>query len=58
MNATLGAVVPVFLDILLGLALRQRSVLPDAFWAPAEKLTYFIWPGVGIGHPVMRRTWR
>jgi predicted permease len=42
MNATLGAVVPVFLVILLGLALRQRSVLPDAFWAPAEKLTYFI----------------
>lgn len=33
---------PIFLLILLGWGLRRRQFVPDAFWAPAEKLTYFV----------------
>jgi len=42
MMSTLAAIIPVFLVILLGYALRRGTVVPDSFWAPAEKLTYFI----------------
>lgn len=35
------ALAPIFLLVLMGWALRSRGVLPDAFWAPAEKLTYY-----------------
>jgi len=42
MMETLAAILPVFLVILLGHALRRVQVVPDAFWVPAEKLTYFI----------------
>jgi len=37
-----SALTPVFLLILLGYVIRQRSLLPDEFWAPAEKMTYFV----------------
>lgn len=33
---------PIFLLILLGLGLKRRTLVADAFWAPAEKLTYFV----------------
>ena len=42
MLAVLGALVPIFLLILLGWGLRARQVLDDAFWVPAERLTYYI----------------
>ncbi|MCF8482493.1 MAG: AEC family transporter [Rhodospirillum sp.] len=42
MDGTLGAVLPVFLVILLGLGLRLGRIVPDGFWQPAEKLTYFV----------------
>ncbi|WP_413203960.1 AEC family transporter [Rhodospirillum sp. A1_3_36] len=42
MNGTLGAVLPVFLVILLGLVLRRGRFVSDSFWQPAEKLTYFV----------------
>lgn len=42
MSDTLGAVVPVFLVILLGFAIRRGGWLPDGFWAPAETLTYTV----------------
>lgn len=42
MTETLAAILPVFLVILLGHALRRARVVPDAFWMPAEKLTYYV----------------
>ena len=42
MMETLAAILPVFLVILLGHALRRARVVPDAFWVPAEKLTYYV----------------
>jgi predicted permease len=33
---------PIFALILLGYGLRRSSFLPEPFWRPAEKLTYFI----------------
>jgi predicted permease len=39
---TLTAVLPVFLVILLGLGLKKSRWVPDAFWAPAESLTYTV----------------
>ncbi|HEV7371379.1 AEC family transporter [Arenibaculum sp.] len=40
--AVLGALAPIFLLILLGFAARRCGFLPDAFWAPAERLTYYV----------------
>ncbi|MBB4266003.1 AEC family transporter [Roseospira visakhapatnamensis] len=42
MTDTLTAILPVFLVILLGHALRRARFVPDAFWVAAEKLTYLI----------------
>ncbi|MEW5727304.1 MAG: AEC family transporter [Pseudomonadota bacterium] len=36
------ALAPIFLLILLGWGIRAGGFLPDAFWPPAEKLTYFV----------------
>jgi malonate transporter len=33
---------PIFLLILLGLALRKKQIVSDQFWAPAEQLTYYV----------------
>ncbi|MCW8861911.1 MAG: AEC family transporter, partial [Rhodospirillales bacterium] len=37
-----GALAPVFLLILTGYAIRRKGLLPDAFWSPAESLTYHV----------------
>jgi len=42
MPDTLAAILPVFLVILLGYGLRRGGFVPDAFWASAERLTYFV----------------
>lgn len=42
MTAILGALAPIFLLILIGWASRASGFLGAGFWAPAEKLTYFI----------------
>lgn len=42
MTAIFGALAPIFLLIVIGWALRGGGVLPDSFWPPAEKLTYYI----------------
>jgi predicted permease len=42
MTETLVAVLPVFLVILLGFALRRGRWVADAFWGPAEHLTYTV----------------
>lgn len=37
-----GALAPIFLLILLGHMIRRHAVVPDAFWPPADRLTYFL----------------
>ncbi len=37
-----SALTPVFLMIVLGYILKKRAILSDAFWSPAEKVTYFL----------------
>lgn len=39
---TLGALLPVFVLILAGWAIRRRQFLPDSFWPSAERLTYYV----------------
>lgn len=36
------ALLPIFLLIVLGFWMKRSAFVPDAFWAPAEKTTYFI----------------
>ncbi|GEO81372.1 AEC family transporter [Pararhodospirillum oryzae] len=42
MSDTLGAILPVFLVIVLGFVLRRGRWVPDSFWIPAENLTYWV----------------
>ncbi|QJE73113.1 AEC family transporter [Aerophototrophica crusticola] len=42
MTAVVLALAPIFLLIVLGFGLRRFRVLPDHFWPPAEKLTYYV----------------
>lgn len=42
MLAVLVALLPVFVLILLGYAMRRGQFVPDMFWPPAEKLTYYV----------------
>ena len=36
------ALTPIFLLILLGHLCKRRGWVADAFWAPAEKLTFYL----------------
>lgn len=46
-----GALVPIFLLIVLGWVLRRTQFLPDSFWLPAEKLTYYVlFPALLLGN--------
>jgi predicted permease len=40
--AVLGALAPVFLMILMGFGARRLGLVPDAFWGPAERVTYYL----------------
>ncbi len=42
MTHILSALAPVFLLIGLGFALKSLKLVPDAFWAPAERLTFYL----------------
>jgi len=42
MTAVVLALGPIFLLILLGFFIKSRKVISDAFWQPAETLTYYI----------------
>jgi malonate transporter and related proteins len=42
MIAIFSALTPVFLMIALGYILKKRQLVSDAFWSPAEKVTYFL----------------
>lgn len=42
MTSIVGALAPIFMLILLGWGFRVRGFLTDAFWVPAERLTYYV----------------
>jgi len=42
MTAVVLALGPIFLLILLGYLLKNRQLVPDGFWQPAETLTYYV----------------
>lgn len=42
MISIVAALIPVFVLILLGYGLRRLRFVPDDFWPPAERLTYYI----------------
>ena len=42
MTHILSALAPVFLLIGLGFALKRLKLVPNAFWAPAERLTFYL----------------
>ncbi len=42
MTQIFPALAPVFLLILLGYLLKSRQLVSDAFWPPAEKMTYYL----------------
>ena len=42
MTDILSALAPVFLLIGLGFALKRLELVPEAFWAPAERLTFYL----------------
>lgn len=42
MTGIMLALAPIFLLILLGMGLKRRQLIADGFWAPAERLTYFV----------------
>lgn len=42
MLSTIAAILPVFMTIFLGVWLKSRDFPGHGFWAPAERLTYFV----------------
>ena len=42
MNAIATAIVPICLLLVLGYIARRTQFLPDSFWQPAEKATYYV----------------
>ncbi len=51
MTPILFALAPVFLLIFLGYLLKARRLVADAFWAPAEKLTFYLFfPALLVGN--------
>lgn len=51
MSAIFQGLAPIFLLIVLGYVLRRMRWVADAFWAPAEKLTYYLFfPALLLGN--------
>lgn len=42
MLTTAGAILPIFLLIVVGYVFKRTGFLGDGFWAPAEKLVYYV----------------
>ncbi len=42
MIGVVGAIAPIFVLIVAGYGLKRRGFPGDAFWAPAERLSYFV----------------
>jgi hypothetical protein len=40
--------VPAFLLIFVGTFVRRRGLMAEAFWVPAERLTYYVFFGAFI----------
>ena len=40
--ANFALILPVFLPIVIGIALRQTTFLQDSFWPQVERLTYYV----------------
>ncbi len=50
-DATLAALVPVFVLILLGHLMKRGGFPGDGFWEPAERLTYYVlFPALLVGN--------
>ena len=52
MGTILGVTIPVFLAILLGRALADRSFLPADFWSNLQRLSYFVFLPLLIVHTI------
>lgn len=42
MSLAFLSLAPAFLLILMGWVIRSRAFLPDSFWEPAERMTYYV----------------
>ena len=42
MTHILSALIPVFAVIVLGHVIKRTRTIPDAFWQPAERITFFV----------------
>jgi predicted permease len=42
MTAIAAALIPTFLLVLIGAAMRRTPLFPEAFWTPLDRLVYFI----------------
>jgi len=42
MLTTASAILPIFLLIVVGYLFKRTGFIGDGFWAPAEKLVYFV----------------
>mgnify|MGYP003675479461 FL=1 len=42
MLTTAGAILPIFLLIVVGFIFKRTGFIGEGFWAPAEKLTYYV----------------
>lgn len=53
MSAIFQALLPVFILIIIGFAFRRYQLVGDGFWAPAERITYYVFfPALVIGSAV------
>ena len=53
MNAIIQALLPVFILIVIGFAIKRYKLVDDGLWAPAERITYYVFfPALLIGSAV------
>ena len=53
MSAIIQALLPVFILIVIGFAIKRYKLVDDGLWAPAERITYYVFfPSLVIGSAV------
>ncbi|MDH5187564.1 MAG: AEC family transporter [Rhodospirillaceae bacterium] len=53
MSAIIQALLPVFILIIIGFAIKRYKLVDDGLWAPAERITYYVFfPSLVIGSAV------